>query len=466
VTAAAGLTRRRTSRLGGVRTWLGSRPGLARNVVIIIAAIIVGVTAAALILSQEELIFPGESTNTYYAIFSDASAVAPGQHQEVRVAGVHVGQIGSATVTSGGQAKLQLRITDTSLKVYANATALLQAKTPLNEMYVSLDPGSPAAPLMKNGQTIPIEQTQSPVEIDQILDHLGPNQQNAQRILLSETNIALTDASPSLAGDFSAIDGSLSSLQPVAVALQTRQRETRELVTDLDVIARAVGGNDQQLASLLDNAQTTLTTLSANDAALQKTLAALPGTTDAIGTSLGTVHKLSGQLNPFLDNLRSADATLPSSLSTLTATVNRLKPVVDELNPVINVGTPVIDNTKLLLNDANPALADLTQITPLLNPITSYLAYDTPWLEGFFFHTASLGSLSINTPNGREQVVRSLVGTGTTGLQSVDGTPLGTAICPIIQQAAASGPTIPDPNTPLPDSGAGALAGICPTGGK
>lgn len=461
--SAVTLPRRRSGgRLRGVRAWLGSRPGLGRNVVIIAAAIVVGLLAAVTIVSQESLIFPWQSSTTYYAVFSDAAAVAPGQHQEVRVAGVHVGQISSASVTPGGQARIGLQISDTSLKVYANATALLQAKTPLNEMYVALDPGTPAAPPLRDGQTIPVEQTQSPVEIDQILSHLGPNQQNAQRILLSETNIALRAAAPSITSDLSSLDAQLGSLQPVSRALATRQADIRALVTDLDQIAAAIGGNDSRLASLLGTAQTTLQTLSSNDSSLRQTLADLPGTTDALGTSLAKVQALSGQLNPFLDNLRAADATLPSALGTLTTTVDQLKPAVDALGPVIDVGTPVVDHTKALLVDANPALSDLTQITPLLNPITAYLAYDTPWLQGFFFHTASLGSLTINTPNGRQQVIRALVGQGTDSLQStIAGTPLAAA-CPTIQRITSglSPVSVPNPQGGSVNVG-GYLSGVC-----
>ncbi len=426
----------KAGRLSGVRTWLGSRPGLGRNVAITLTLFVVGILVAGFIISQEQLILPWQHPRTIYAVFSDASAIAPGQHQEVRVAGVHVGQIGNATVTKAGDAKVSMEITDSSLKVYANASALLQAKTPLNEMYIALSPGTPAAPLLASGQTIPVAQTQSPVEIDQILQHLGPNQQNAQRILLSETNIALDNASQSIPADLASASNGLSSLQPVAAALATRQNEIKLLITDLNQIARAIGGNDVRLASLITHAQTTLTTLADNNSSLQQTLAALPGTTDAVGNSLSKVQSLSAQLNPFLDNLRAADGVLPGALSKLTGTLDQLKPVVDQLGPVIATGTPVVAATKALLVDANPALANLTQITPLLNPITAYLGYDAPWLQGFFFHTASLGSLTVNTPNGRQQVVRAVVGSGSGSLNF-----LGTILGPACQQLNGSGPS-------------------------
>lgn len=450
-TRRAGKTRR--GPLSGIRAWLGSRPGLGRNVAAVFVLIILGIGAGAVIISQEALILPWQHKTTIYAVFSDASAIAPGQHQEVRIAGVHVGQIAGSSVTSGGQAKIQMQITDTSSPIYANAKALLQAKTPLNEMYVSISPGGPPAKRLTSGESIPVAQTQSPVEIDQILQHLGPNQQNAQRILLSETNIALTNASGAIANDLTSLRSGSIALQPVATALATRQGEIKTLVTDMNLIAVAIGGNDARLAALITNAQTTLTTLSNNNTSLQQTLAALPGTTDALGTSLGKVTALSKQLNPFLDNVRAASTVMPTALTRLNQTLVDLKPTIDAVNPLITVATPVVDSSKALLSDANPALSNLTQISPLLNPITAYLGYDTPWLQGFFFHTASLGSVYVDTPAGREQVVRAVVGTGTSALQTPLG-PLLSTLCPSLKNSPGGLPPAVNPVQ--------VLAGSCP----
>ncbi|MGH9059495.1 MAG: MlaD family protein, partial [Acidimicrobiales bacterium] len=422
-TAAAPTTGARAGRgrLGRLKDLAGSRPGLAKNLAVTAGIIVIGFIAALTIISQEQLIFPWQHSSSYYAVFSDAAGVVSGQHQEVRVAGVHVGQIGSATVTKAGSAQVQMQITDSHVKLYRNAHALLQAKTPLNEMYVALSPGTPDAPLLKPGGTIPQAQTQSPVEIDQILQHFGPSFQNAQRVLLSEDNIALTNASNYLPADFASLASTESALQPVATALATRQDKIKLLITDLDQINRAIGGNDVRLASLLNSAQTTLTTLANNNAALQRTLAELPKTNQALASSLGKTETLATQINPFLDNVRAASGVLPGALHQLTDTLNQLKPVVDTLGPLVTDGTPVVANANQLLGYSNPSLGDLTRITPLLNPITAYLGYDAKYLNGFLFNTASLGSLAERAGGGGpsgvhpyENITRSLLSSGYT----------------------------------------------------
>jgi hypothetical protein len=64
-----------------------------------------------------------------------------------------------------------------------------------------------------------------------------------------------------------------------------------------------------------------------------------------------------------------------------------------------------VANLRSFLDYGNPALADVSQISPLLNPTTAYLAKDMPWLNGFFYNTNSVGSVT----QGHLPAVRGLV---------------------------------------------------------
>ncbi len=410
MTAAAEAPERRNG-LVRLRNAITRRPGLLRNLLILVFTIVLGLTIFSVFVSQEDIIFPWQHKTTYYAMFNDASAVAPGQHQEIRVAGVHVGDIGTATLGQGGKAKLQFLITDKTVKLYKDASAILQAKTPLNEMYVELNPGTPGrGPLP--GQTIPLAQTTSPIEVDQILQHLGPEQQNGLKVLLSETDTGLTNASDSLPADLSSASSTVTALQPVAAALATRQANIRTLVSDLTQLASVAGGNQTRLSSILATASTTLTTLANNDGSLSQTLQDLPQTTQALGQALPKVQALAGQLNPLLDHVRGAATILPNALDQLNSTLKVLHPVVNQLGPVIADANPLVTDLRSYLVTANPSLGVLNNIVPDLKPITAYLAYDMPWLQGFFYNTNSVTSLS----QGTNPVFRSLIVTDPTKL--------------------------------------------------
>lgn len=391
--------------LSRLREFVTRRPGFLRNIIVLLVTAVLGLTILAIFVAQEDIILPWQNKTTYFADFSDASSIAPGQHQEIRVAGVHVGDIGTGSISNGGKAHVQLLITSKHVTIYQNAHALLQAKTPLNEMYIELNPGSPSAPVLKPGGTIPLAQTNSPIEVDQILQHLGPNFQTGARVVLEQTNAALVDASDYLPSDLSSLNGTMTSLQPVAAAVATRQAELRTLISDLTRIAQVAGGNQGRLASILNTADSTLRTLQANDGALSQTLSDLPGTTQALGTALPKVEGLAGQLNPLLDHVRASSTILPNALDHLNTTLKNLDPLLNVLRPVIADGNPLVSDTRNYLVSANPSLGVLDQIGPDLKPLTSYVAYDMPWLNGFFFNTNSLTSVQ----TGNNTQVRSLV---------------------------------------------------------
>lgn len=425
-----------------VRAWsfLGRRAGLARNVAVFVALVVLGTAVGMWYILQEDLIFPWQHVSNYYADFADAAAVAPGQHQEVRVAGVHVGDIGSASVTRSGEARIQLQITASHLKIYQNASAILQSKTPLNEMYVELNPGTPAAPVLRPGGTIPLSRTTSPVEIDRILQHLGPNQRAALEVLLDETQPALAGSSSYLPADLASLDTTLKKLEPVASALQTRQADIATLVTDLNQVAGAVGGNQSRLAGLLDSAQSTLQVLQANDGSLASAIRQLPATTQALGHSLSKVQTLTTQLNPALQQLQNSSAVLPGAIDQLNSTLLSLHPVLNQLNPLVHAAIPVTSNLGSYLHLANPTLAGVQQVSPDLGPLTSYIQYDMPWLKGFFYNTDSV----LSVYHGNTPLVRSLVVGGSASLAG------------LLQQYGIT----------LPPSLSGVIGSGAPTGGK
>ena len=103
---------------------------------------------AAYILSQQNFRFPlvEEGPFRVNAVLESARAVAPGQGQSVRVAGVKIGDIGDVELEDG-RAVVTLEI-EQRFKglVRDDSTALLRPKTGLKDMFIEVDPGH-GAPL-------------------------------------------------------------------------------------------------------------------------------------------------------------------------------------------------------------------------------------------------------------------------------------------------------------------------------
>lgn len=381
--------RRRTvrTRIAAIR----AVPGLGRNMLILAGVVVLGVGTAGYMLEHQGVVWPWQHRETMYADFADAPGVAPGQGQQVRIAGVPVGLITAATVTRHGLAHLTLSL-DPGTAIYANAHLLLQAGNPLNEIYLDVNPGGPPARRLPAGATVPAVDTSYPVQLGSVLQHLGPAQLSGVTELLSAANAGLQNASSVVPLDLGATDRTLLDLQPVATALAARQQDLRTLVTDLSTIAGAIGGNDQQLTGLVGNARSTLTTLAGNDQALASTLAALPGVTSTLRSSLDQVTALTAQIDPALSAIRSAAGSLPGALQQLTTTTSELKTTVGLAGPVVSNAGPVVTPLDAFVGHAQPALADLATIGPDLNPITAGLVHYLPWLQAFVYNTTSVTS--------------------------------------------------------------------------
>ena len=367
-------------------------PQLGRNMAILAVVVVLGVaTTGYILVRQGDVVWPWQHRETMYADFAETPGVAPGQGQQVRIAGVEVGLITGASVTKHGLARLTMSL-QAGTAIYANAHVLEQAGNPLNEIYLDVNPGGPPARRLAPGSTIPAVDTSYPVQLGSILQHLGPAQLSGVTDLLSAANAGLQGASGNLPPDLSAANQTLADLRPVATALAARQQDLRALVSDLSTIARSVGGNDQQLASLADNAQRTLGTLAANDQALSSTLSELPGVTGTLRTSLSEVSALTGKIDPALQSVQSASGTLPSALRQLTTAVSELKTTVGLAGPVVANAEPVVGPLRGFVGHAEPAVTDLASIGPDLNPITAGLVQYLPWLQAFVYNTTSVTS--------------------------------------------------------------------------
>ncbi|MBV8711506.1 MAG: MCE family protein, partial [Solirubrobacterales bacterium] len=96
----------------------------------------------------------------------------------VRIAGVDVGQVTSVQRVGGSSdaAVVTMHIDGNGLPIHANATAAVQSRIFLEgNFYVDLRPGSPNAPLLASGATLPAANTSGPVQLDRVLAALTSN---------------------------------------------------------------------------------------------------------------------------------------------------------------------------------------------------------------------------------------------------------------------------------------------------
>jgi phospholipid/cholesterol/gamma-HCH transport system substrate-binding protein len=387
-------TRRTTNRGRLARFWERARsePGLGRNLIVIAVLVALGSAVGGYFLSHQRFNPPWEDKYTLNATFEASPAISPGNGQEVRIAGVEVGDIRSASVSDDGNAVLEMRI-DRDHPVYDNARVVLRPKSPLNEMYIELNPGGPPGRKLADGSTLPVEASERPVQIDELLGHLDVNTRAALTTLLSESDVALAHAPAELPRGLTEANRLLADLRPVVGMLDKRRGKVARLVSAFARISTAVGGDDERLLRLAGSLQKTLATVSGRSDNLDAALARLPGLSTKLRNATDGVTQLAGQLDPTLDSVRGASGELAGALGRFDKSVGALDGTLDVMRPVLAKAGPVVHDLRPAITDLNRSLGDLSPITQRLDPVTSGLLPYLTDLQAFVYNTNSAMSL-------------------------------------------------------------------------
>jgi phospholipid/cholesterol/gamma-HCH transport system substrate-binding protein len=377
-------------RLAMAQRWRRIRtvPGLGRDVLLVLGLAVIGLAAVGYLLSQVNFTLPWTKREVLHAELSDAVAVRPTAQQEVRIAGVKVGLITNNAPTNHNTTIITMEI-EPGHKIYNNARLVYRPVNPLNQMYVTINPGGPPAELATDNYTFPLGQTIRPIQSDEVLDKLDDKSRAALTSLLEESDNALANAPQSLPPGLRGADASLITLRPVVQRLEKRHENIQRLITGFTELNAALGRNDARLTSLADSTDATLGTLAARNDELGRTLQELPGTTDELKRSFAATTSLSHQLNPTLDDIKAASNDLPDALEQFQDALGPLHRTVAAARDVVRKGQPFVRNLNDSVGDLHSSFDDLAPLTACLDEYTKKIA---PWmydLGAFIYNTHS-----------------------------------------------------------------------------
>jgi len=337
----------------------------------------------------------------------------------VRIAGVNVGRVTAVRRGPGTTGLVTMAISDAGRPVHSDATLKIRPRLFLEgNFFVDLEPGTPAAPELPDGGTIPLGQTATPVQLDEVLSMLAQTTRVQLRSLLAEYARAL---------DRGGAEGVRRSFGPAAPAFagiarlaeDSRGVEAHDLSQLLGDQAQLFGTlNDHApaLQGLVGNLNRTLAALAHRSSALTDTLAQLDALTREAYPALGAINASLPALRAFSREsqpaLRAAPRTLDDSHPFLVEARRLLAPSV--LPPVVRQLRPA---TRSLLA-LEPALGDLFG---LVSPVSACVRdHVLPVLNA----QLDDGSLSSGQPVWQE-LLHSMVGLASAA-QDFDGN--GTAV--------------------------------------
>ena len=283
---------------------------------------------AAYILAQQNFRFPliEEGPFRVEAVLESARAVAPGQGQSVRVAGVKIGDIGDVELEDG-RAVVELEI-EQRFKglVREDSTALLRPKTGLKDMFIELDPGH-GAPVEEDAR-IEIANTAPDVDLDEVLGALDDDGRDYLKLLISGGGKGLDGRGADLREALRRLGPTVRDSARVTRASARRKRELRSFVRHYGLLARELGRSDRDIVRLVRGSNAVFGSIAPEEQALSSSVGQLPETLRSAETTLVKVGALGRRLRPALEALR------PS--------IRRLGPTGEALLPLAREATPIL----------------------------------------------------------------------------------------------------------------------------
>lgn len=322
-----------------------------------------GIVGSIYTLVHQRLALPFSNMYTIKARFTAANGVVAGLGQPVNVVGVKVGQVTGAALR-GGRALVTMQIDRHQVPhVYANATAVLRPITPLEDMEIELDPGTPAAGPLPKGATIDVAQTSSPVPLSDLLSSLDGDTRQFLTSLLASLGQGLSGRGADIRRMLAALGPTAADAGQISRALAARRVELARLVHNLAIVAHAAS-QDGQLAAVVQAGDRTVHAVAAQDLPLRQALAQLPGTLALTRSTLVDLQPFAQKLGP--------------TLAALTPAVERLPATFAALVPFARQGTSA------LRDDIRPLIAAAQPLARKLVPTVSNLYRETPYLSGSF----------------------------------------------------------------------------------
>jgi phospholipid/cholesterol/gamma-HCH transport system substrate-binding protein len=316
-----------------------------------------GVIAVVVFLGWTKEI-PLQSHYEIKAAFATSNNIRPGS--PVRIAGVDVGKVTSVERAGRDGAILTLRIDDKGRPVRSDATAKIRPRIFLEgNFFVDLAAGSPSAKELEDGATLPVQQTATPVQLDEVLSALQSDAREDLKVLLREYGKGLEGAGAR------GFNRSLKYWEPAyrdqAIVADAMRGETgRDLsgyVKGAGKTAAALDRNRRQLQSLVTDFHTTAAAFAREEANLKAAVGELPNTLrtsmpalDALNESFPPLRSLASELRP---GVQSSEETLDVSL-----------PFVRELRGLVSQA-----ELRGLAADLRPTVPDLAALVERSVPL-------------------------------------------------------------------------------------------------
>jgi phospholipid/cholesterol/gamma-HCH transport system substrate-binding protein len=266
-----------------------------------------------------------EKSQTYKAIFSDATGVVKGD--DIRIAGVKVGSVKNVQIYDRTKAKVTFTVRNASDLTHSS-TATIRYRNLVGQRYISVTQGVGDTSKLKGGDTLPLSQTEPALDLTVLFNGFKPL---FAALTPADVNRLSYEIIQVFQGEGGNIEGLLRSTGSITNTLADRDQLIGDVIDNLNVVLKTIGDRDDQLSSLIVNLKTFVNGLTEDRGAIlgsldsvsalaQQTAQITTGIRPGLVASIHGLRQVAFNLNKGRDEIDRALQILPIKLEKIGRT--------------------------------------------------------------------------------------------------------------------------------------------------
>ncbi len=245
------------------------------------------------------------STHTYRAMFTDATSLLSGD--DVRIAGVPVGQVTHVEIADRKYAKVTFTVSD-GVRLTDGVRAHLRFRNLVGQRYLELEPGTGSGTPLRPGSLIPLSHTTPALDLTALFNGFRPL---FQALTPDQVNKLSYEIVQTLQGTGPTVTDLVAHTASLTTAIADRDKVIGQVIDNLTTAVGTVDKNADGLDQLIVQ--------------LQRLVSGLAGDRQAIADSLSAISRSAGDTASLLEGIRPALPTDLSKLSEISKTLATTK---------------------------------------------------------------------------------------------------------------------------------------------
>ena len=299
-----------------------------------IAVLLVAVFGAALTSAGAG---GGDEALRYKIVFDDAFGVVEGA--DFKVGGVPVGAVETLDVErSSSRAIVTVTAEDTGFGgLRSDARCAVAPQSLIGEYFVDCQPGTDGTELA-SGDTIPVEQTKSPIPADLVGNVLRKPYRERLRLILNELGVGLAARGPDLNETIRRAVPALTETNEVLEVLGDNRRTLQALARDGGEVMKVLGERREDVGDFVVEAGDAAEATAVRRDELAETIRELPPFLDQLEPTLAELETTATQQTPALRDLRAASGSLTRVLTSIGPFTASARTATDALGEASVIG--------------------------------------------------------------------------------------------------------------------------------